>query len=140
MIIDAPPVPLGDMQVLASMADLLAYVIKASMTGRDVVQKALKVIGETANVGITLNGLDAHATPYYMQQEYYREAHHEQPSKPGQNRLSERTWSAAFGFSIGKLPKLTRRVLILGVGPLARSISNAAVEANWFHASGWISR
>lgn len=79
VIIDAPPVlPLADMQVLASMADLLAYVVKASMTGRDVVQKALKVIGDTANVGIILNGLDAHTTPYYMQQEYYRETHHEQ--------------------------------------------------------------
>ena len=64
VIIDAPPVlPLADMQVLASMADLLAYVVKASMTGRDVVQKALKVIGETAHVGIILNGLDAHTTP-----------------------------------------------------------------------------
>jgi len=70
--------PLADMQVLASMGDLLAYVVKASMTGRDVVQKALKAIGETANVGIILNGLDAHTTPYYMQQEYYREARHEQ--------------------------------------------------------------
>ncbi|MEP7152216.1 MAG: GNVR domain-containing protein [Nitrospira sp.] len=79
VIIDAPPVlPLADMQVLASMADLLAYVVKASMTGRDVVQKALKAIGDTTNVGIILNGLDAHTTPYYMQQEYYREAHHEQ--------------------------------------------------------------
>ncbi len=79
VIIDAPPVlPLADMQVLASMADLLAYVVKASMTGRDVVQKALKAIGDCANVGIILNGLDAHTTPYYMQQEYYREAHHEQ--------------------------------------------------------------
>lgn len=79
VIIDAPPVlPLADMQVLASMGDLLAYVVKASMTGRDVVQKALKAIGDTANVGIILNGLDAHTTPYYMQQEYYREAHHEQ--------------------------------------------------------------
>jgi len=79
VIIDAPPVlPLADMQVLASMGDLLAYVVKASMTGRDVVQKALRVIGDTANVGIILNGLDAHTTPYYMQQEYYREAHHEQ--------------------------------------------------------------
>ncbi len=79
VIIDAPPVlPLADMQVLASMADLLAYVVKASMTGRDVVQKALKAIGDTTNVGIILNGLDAHTTPYYMQQEYYRETHHEQ--------------------------------------------------------------
>ena len=79
VIIDAPPVlPLADMQVLASMGDLLAYVVKASMTGRDVVQKALKAIGDTTNVGIILNGLDAHTTPYYMQQEYYREAHHEQ--------------------------------------------------------------
>ncbi|GAB1723733.1 MAG: AAA family ATPase [Nitrospira sp. CR1.1] len=79
VIIDAPPVlPLADMQVLASMGDLLAYVVKASMTGRDVVQKALKAIGDTTNVGVILNGLDAHTTPYYMQQEYYREAHHEQ--------------------------------------------------------------
>lgn len=79
VIIDAPPVlPLADMHVLASMADVLAYVVKASMTGRDVVQKALKAIGDTVHVGIILNGLDAHTTPYYMQQEYYREAHHEQ--------------------------------------------------------------
>ena len=79
VIIDAPPVlPLADMHVLASGADVLAYVVKASVTGRDVVQKALKAIGDTANVGIILNGLDAHTTPYYMQQEYYREAHHEQ--------------------------------------------------------------
>jgi Mrp family chromosome partitioning ATPase len=79
IIVDAPPVlPLADMLVLASMADVLAYVIKASVTGRDVVQKALKALGDTGNIGIILNGLDAHTTPYYMQQEYYREAHHEQ--------------------------------------------------------------
>ncbi|HJR76075.1 MAG TPA: AAA family ATPase [Nitrospiraceae bacterium] len=79
IIVDAPPVlPLADMHVLASMADVLAYVIKASVTGRDVVQKALKALGDTGNIGIILNGLDAHTTPYYMQQEYYREAHHEQ--------------------------------------------------------------
>jgi capsular exopolysaccharide synthesis family protein len=79
IIVDAPPVlPLADMHVLASMADVLAYVIKASVTGRDVVQKALKALGDTGNFGIILNGLDAHTTPYYMQQEYYREAHHEQ--------------------------------------------------------------
>ncbi|MDR4473198.1 MAG: hypothetical protein MRJ92_11320 [Nitrospira sp.] len=66
------------MQVLASTGDLIAYVVKASMTGRDVVQKALKALGENSNLGIILNGLDAHTTPYYMQQEYYREAHHEQ--------------------------------------------------------------
>ncbi len=79
VIIDAPPVlPLADIHVLGSLADVLAYVVKAGVTGRDVVQKALKAIGDTANVGIILNGLDAHTTPYYMQQEYYREAHHEQ--------------------------------------------------------------
>jgi capsular exopolysaccharide synthesis family protein len=79
IIVDAPPVlPLADMHVLASMADVLAYVIKASVTGRDVVQKALKALGDTDHIGIILNGLDAHTTPYYMQQEYYREAHHEQ--------------------------------------------------------------
>jgi polysaccharide chain length determinant protein (PEP-CTERM system associated) len=79
IIVDAPPVlPLADMHVLASMADVLAYVVKASVTGRDIVQKALKALGDTGNVGVILNGLDAHTTPYYMQQEYYREAHHEQ--------------------------------------------------------------
>ncbi len=79
IIVDAPPVlPLADMHVLASMADVLAYVIKASVTGRDIVQKSLKALGDTPNIGIILNGLDAHTTPYYMQQEYYREAHHEQ--------------------------------------------------------------
>jgi polysaccharide chain length determinant protein (PEP-CTERM system associated) len=78
IIVDAPPVlPLADMHVLASSADVLAYVIKANMTGRDVVQKALKALSDTSNVGVILNGLDAHTTPYYMQQDYYREAYRE---------------------------------------------------------------
>lgn len=79
IIIDAPPIlPLADMNVLASMADVVALVIRAGVTGRDAVQKALRTIGDIGQISVILNGLDVQDTPYYMQQMYYQEVHHEQ--------------------------------------------------------------
>lgn len=79
IIVDAPPIlPLADMNVLASMADLVTLVIRAGTTGRDAVQKALKTIGEQNPLAIVLNGVEVQDTPYYMQQMYYHEAPHEQ--------------------------------------------------------------
>lgn len=79
IVVDAPPIlPLADMNVLASMADLVIMVIRAGSTGRDAVQKALKTMGDPGPIAVVLNGLEVHDTPYYMQQMYYHEAHHEQ--------------------------------------------------------------
>lgn len=79
IVMDAPPIlPLADMNVLASMADVVVMVIRAGVTGRDAVQKALKTIGDPGPISVVLNGLEVQDTPYYMQQMYYHEAHHEQ--------------------------------------------------------------
>jgi succinoglycan biosynthesis transport protein ExoP len=74
IILDAPPIlPLADMTVLASMADVLALVIRAGATGRDIVQRAIKTVRDSSRAAIILNGLEAGWTSYSypMQQEYY---------------------------------------------------------------------
>jgi polysaccharide chain length determinant protein (PEP-CTERM system associated) len=67
IILDAPPIlPLADMNVLASMADILALVIRAETTEREVVQKALNSLKPTIQAGILLTGVWTNGIPYYM--------------------------------------------------------------------------
>ena len=71
IIIDAPPIlPLADMHMLAGMADTLVLVIRAGLTPRGIVEKAIRTIGVTSNACIILNGLEAAGVPYYMQDTY----------------------------------------------------------------------
>jgi capsular exopolysaccharide synthesis family protein len=71
IIIDAPPIlPLADMHMLAGMADTLVLVIRAGLTPRGVVEKAIRTIGAPSNACIILNGLEAAGVPYYMQDSY----------------------------------------------------------------------
>lgn len=69
IILDAPPIlPLADMNVLANMADVLALVIRAESTGRDVVQRALNSLKPTIQSGIILTGVWTNGIPYYMKE------------------------------------------------------------------------
>lgn len=71
IIIDAPPIlPLADMHMLAGMADTLIFVIRAGLTPRGVVEKAIRTIGTPSNACIILNGLEAAGVPSYMQDSY----------------------------------------------------------------------
>jgi capsular exopolysaccharide synthesis family protein len=71
IILDAPPIlPLADMHMLAGMADTLVFVIRAGLTPKDVVEKAVRTIGGPSNACIVLNGLEAAGVPYYMQDNY----------------------------------------------------------------------
>ena len=71
IIIDAPPIlPLADMHMLGGMADTLVLVIRAGLTPRAVVEKAIRTIGAPSNTCIILNGLEAAGVPYYMQDSY----------------------------------------------------------------------
>lgn len=72
IILDAPPIlPLADMNVLASMADVMTLVVRAEVTRRDVVQKALASLKPTGQVGVVVTGLWTNQMPYYMQEYYY---------------------------------------------------------------------
>jgi len=67
IILDAPPIlPLADMIVLAGMVDFLAYVVRAGVTERELVQKALNALKPTIQAGILLNGVWTNGIPYYM--------------------------------------------------------------------------
>jgi polysaccharide chain length determinant protein (PEP-CTERM system associated) len=71
IIIDAPPIlPLADMHMLAGIADTLVLVVRAGLTPRGVVEKAVRTIGGPNNPCIILNGLEAAGVPYYMQESY----------------------------------------------------------------------
>jgi polysaccharide chain length determinant protein (PEP-CTERM system associated) len=71
IIIDAPPIlPLADMHMLAEMADTLILVVRAGLTSRVVVEKAIRTIGAASNACIILNGLEAAGVPSYMQDNY----------------------------------------------------------------------
>jgi capsular exopolysaccharide synthesis family protein len=72
IVIDAPPVlPLADMHMIAGMADMVAFVIRAGLTPRSVVEVAVRALGvPTNNMCIILNELEAKGLPYYMHQGY----------------------------------------------------------------------
>lgn len=71
IILDAPPIlPLADMNLLASMADMLLVVVRAGITPQDVVEKAIKTLRPFNRAGIVLTGYEAERAPKYMHQYY----------------------------------------------------------------------
>ncbi len=71
IVVDAPPIlPLADMHMLAGMADTLVLVVRAGLTPRSVVEKAVRAIGTTSDACIILNGLESEGVPSYMQESY----------------------------------------------------------------------
>lgn len=65
IIVDAPPIlPLADMNVLAGMADLLALVVRAETTSRDVVVRALSGLKPALQTGVILTDVRAAGIGY----------------------------------------------------------------------------
>lgn len=68
ILVDAPPIlPLADINVLAGLADVLVMVVRAGVTGRDVVEKALRQLKPTTQPKIILTGAWVDSMPYYLQ-------------------------------------------------------------------------
>ena len=71
IVIDAPPIlPLADMHMLAGIADQLVLVVRAGLTPRGVVEKAVRTIGTSSKACIILNGLEDAGVPDYMRDSY----------------------------------------------------------------------
>jgi capsular exopolysaccharide synthesis family protein len=71
IVIDAPPIlPLADMHMLAGIADQLVLVVRAGLTPRGVVEKAVRTIGTSSKPCIILNGLEDAGVPDYMRGSY----------------------------------------------------------------------
>jgi polysaccharide chain length determinant protein (PEP-CTERM system associated) len=65
IVMDSPPLlPVAESMLIVRMADVVAHVIRARSTRRDVVMNALKMIGEERPLGVILNGIEAKDSPY----------------------------------------------------------------------------
>jgi non-specific protein-tyrosine kinase len=65
VIIDSPPLlPVAEAMLIVRMADVVAHVIRARSTPRDVVAKAIKMIGQERAVAVVLNAVEAKDAPY----------------------------------------------------------------------------
>jgi len=65
IVLDAPPLlPVAEAMLIVRMADVVAHVVRARTTGRDMVMNAIKMIGEERILGVVLNGVEAKDAPY----------------------------------------------------------------------------
>jgi capsular exopolysaccharide synthesis family protein len=81
IVIDAPPLlPVAETMLIVRMADIVAHVVRARSTGRDMVMNAIKMIGEERALGVVLNGVEAKDAPYsyYTYGSSVYEPHHKQ--------------------------------------------------------------
>ena len=71
IIVDAPPIlPLADMNLLASMADMLLVVIRVNSTPQEVVQQAIKRLQPSSRAGIILTACEDEKVPQYLLESY----------------------------------------------------------------------
>ena len=65
VVLDSPPLlPVAESMLIVRLADVVAHVVQARATPRDVVSGAIKMIGEERAVAVVLNRVDAQDTPY----------------------------------------------------------------------------
>jgi polysaccharide biosynthesis transport protein len=67
IIINTPPVlPSATMGILASLADVLVFVIKAGSTPKHVVQQAFAMVGLAGEANVVLNAVEVQSMPAYI--------------------------------------------------------------------------
>lgn len=62
----APVLPVADTRVLAKMVDGLVMVVRAGVTPREIVQRAVETVGGDRVLGVVLNGVET-AMPKFLQ-------------------------------------------------------------------------
>lgn len=71
ILIDAPPiVPLADVTLLASLGDMLLLIVRSGITPQDVLQTAVKSLGQLNRGAVILTGTDVAAGLQYLQAQY----------------------------------------------------------------------
>ncbi|SLM50234.1 putative Lipopolysaccharide biosynthesis protein [Nitrospira japonica] len=65
VVVDSPPLlPVAEAMLIVRSADVVAHVVRARATSRDVVSSAIKMIGQERAVAVILNGVEAQDAPY----------------------------------------------------------------------------
>lgn len=72
ILLDAPPImPLADMNLLATMADMAVLVIRANGTPQEIVRRAIKSLRSSIRMGIILTASsDEHVSAYLREYDY----------------------------------------------------------------------
>ena len=71
ILVDAPPIlPLADVNLLAGMADMLVFVVRAESTPQDLVQSAIKGLKPTNRSGLILAGAREDYVQSYIKSHY----------------------------------------------------------------------
>jgi capsular exopolysaccharide synthesis family protein len=70
IIVDTPPVALADTHILARIADGVIVVVRAGVTPRPALERALAAIDRERLLGLVLNEVDDSASDYYPNQDY----------------------------------------------------------------------
>ena len=72
IILDGPPIlPLADINVLSSHADIILMVVRSGVTPKDVVQKATAMIHGSKSTRMVLTDAWSEGVPYYVRHGYY---------------------------------------------------------------------
>lgn len=108
VVIDSPPIlPVSDPMLLAPKMDGVLLVIKAGATQREVVSRAMDIIGPERILGVVLNNVDG-KLPYYNNYGYYGYEYrppsrgHQKSPNATRSRSSERKDRDSARNSVGK--------------------------------------
>jgi Mrp family chromosome partitioning ATPase len=72
VIIDTPPIlPLADVNLLRTLADMILLVVRAGVTNQEIVQSAVTSLKPAGDTRIILTGYDEPTTGPYMESYYY---------------------------------------------------------------------
>lgn len=83
IVVDTPPIlPVSDPMLLAPKMDSTLLVIKAGSTKREIVERALKILGQVRLAGVVMNNIDNNL-PYYYSSDYYG---YKYETRPGPKR------------------------------------------------------
>jgi receptor protein-tyrosine kinase len=83
LVDSAPVLPVSDPMLLAPKVDGALLVVRAGSTQREIVQRAVDIIGHQKVIGVVMNDVDS-SLPYYYDYGYYG---YDYRALPGKGRL-----------------------------------------------------
>jgi capsular exopolysaccharide synthesis family protein len=76
IIVDAPPIlPIADAPILARLADHVVLVVRAGLTPRPLIERAVESLDGVKLMGIALNDVDVLRSPYAAAYQYYEKCY-----------------------------------------------------------------
>lgn len=110
ILVDCPPlVPVSDPMLLASLMDGVLLVVKAGVTQKEVVQRALEIVNPKASnvIGVVLNNMNQ-SLPFYYNYGYYQYEYVRKPNKSDKAARGGRSESTPDGSRVAAKKKANK--------------------------------